>query len=372
MNRPLLLLLGTGAMLGLNFPIGKLALAAGIGAALWAATISLGAGLAMWIVTSLTESRVPRDNQHPHGEVRALGSGHRPAQGQAVRASNHEGSSTHSDVPAASRSFEARRETRPAPQDEGVDGKEVCGHPSPSPPRKGEGSRAALVRYAFISGFLSYVMPNLLTFSAIPKIGSGLAAIMFALSPVTTAALSILLKVRPPSLLGLAGIALGLIGALVIIVFRGSSFSVEATWWLGLALLIPVFLAIGNIYRTLAWPEGASPRRLAAVTNLAAVAPLLLVAVFESGTLDLSPLLVSPGLVALQVAVSSAMFLMFFRLQQIGGPTYLSQIGYVAAAVGVVIGVTWLGESYPPGVWAGTAVIAGGIALATFAQFRGP
>jgi drug/metabolite transporter (DMT)-like permease len=61
---------------------------------------------------------------------------------------------------------------------------------------------------------------------------------------------------------------------------------------------------------------------------------------------------------------------MFFRLQQIGGPTYLSQIGYVAAAVGVVIGVGWLNESYPLGVWAGTGIVAGGIALATFAQFR--
>ena len=37
-----------------------------------------------------------------------------------------------------------------------------------------------------------------------------------------------------------------------------------------------------------------------------------------------------------QLAVSTVVFLMFFRLQQIGGPTYLSQIGYVAAAVGVV------------------------------------
>jgi drug/metabolite transporter (DMT)-like permease len=317
MNHPLLLLLGTGTMLGLNFPIGKLALAAGIGAALWAATISLGAGLAMWIVTSLTEKPT----------AASLGSDPSPTP--------------------------ARIRLR-----QGFAGQER------------EGFRAALVRYAFISGFLSYVMPNLLTFSAIPKIGSGLAAIMFALSPVTTAALSILFKVRPPNLLGVVGIALGLIGALVIIVFRGSSFAVGDTWWLGVALLIPVFLGIGNLYRTLAWPEGASPRRLAATTNLAAVAPLLVIAVFESGTLDLAPLLKSPGLVALQVAVSSAMFLMFFRLQQIGGPTYLSQIGYVAAAVGVVIGVGWLNESYPLGIWAGTGIVAGGIALATFAQFR--
>ena len=57
-------------------------------------------------------------------------------------------------------------------------------------------------------------------------------------------------------------------------------------------------------------------------------------------------------------------------LQQIGGPTYLSQIGYVAAAVGVVISVTFLGETYPLAVWLGAGVIAMGIALSTYAQFR--
>jgi drug/metabolite transporter (DMT)-like permease len=287
MNRPLLLLLGTGVMLGLNFPLGKLAIASGVEPALWAALISLGAGVALFIVSSLA----------------------------------------------------------------------------------GRGATAGgpVLKYAIVSGFLSYVVPNFLTFSAIPKIGSGLAAIM---SPVLTAALSILLKVRPPSAVGLLGIALGLFGALVIIVFRGASFSVGSVFWLAAALLIPVFLGVGNIYRTLAWPEGARPRKLAAVTNLAAVPPLLLIAFAQTGTLDIAPLAAVPGLAALQVAVSTLMFLMFFRLQQLGGPTYLSQIGYVAAAVGVAIGVTWLGETYPAGVWVGAGIIAAGIAVSTFAQLR--
>ena len=59
------------------------------------------------------------------------------------------------------------------------------------------------------------------------------------------------------------------------------------------------------------------------------------------------------------------MFLMFFRLQQVGGPTYLSQIGYVAAAVGVIIGIVYFGETYPVSVWMGAGVIAVGIALST-------
>jgi drug/metabolite transporter (DMT)-like permease len=120
----------------------------------------------------------------------------------------------------------------------------------------------------------------------------------------------------------------------------------------------------------MAWPFGASPRKLAAHTNLAAV-PFLALAVYaQTGTIDVMPLAQIPGLVALQLVVSTVMFLMFFRLQQVGGPTYLSQIGYVAAAVGVVIGVFYFREVYPPHVWVGAAVIAIGIAFSTLGQAK--
>ena len=288
MNRPLFLLLLTGAALGLNFPLGKLALAGGIQPALWAAWICLAAGLTMQLVSAALERSAP------------------------------------------------------------------------APP---------MLRYAFISGFLSYVAPNFLTYLVIPKIGSGLAAIMFALSPVTTALLSLALKVRPPSALGLTGIAVGLAGALIIIFRRNADFGGGAHWLL-LAVLIPVFLGIGNVYRTLAWPNGAGPMRLASRTNLAAAPILLAIDLALTGGLDLAPLAAHPGLAVLQIAVSTCMFLMFFRLQQLGGPTYLSQIGYVAAVVGVGLGVFYFGETYPATVWVGAAVVAAGVALTTCSQFR--
>jgi drug/metabolite transporter (DMT)-like permease len=288
MNRPLFLLIGTGAALGLNFPIGKLAMAAGVTPALWAAVISLGAGLAMLLAANLTEVK------RPHAK--------------------------------------------------------------------------STFQFAIISGFLSYVVPNFLTYSVIPKIGSGLAAIMFALSPVVTALLSLLLRVRPPTALGIMGIVLGFAGALIIIFSKPGNFDGGGKIWILVALFIPVFLGAGNVYRTLAWPEGASPRQLAAHTNLAAVPFLVLAVIVQTGTVDLAPLARIPGLVALQLAVSTIMFLMLFRLQQIGGPTYLSQLGYVAAAVGVVIGVFYFGEIYPAGVWQGAGVIAAGIALSTWAN----
>lgn len=289
MNRPLFLLLGTGAALGLNFPIGKMAMAAGVTPALWAAVISAGAGLAMLFIVAVTE--------------------------------------------------------------------------------RGDLSRTSTLSFAIISGFLSYVVPNLLTYSVIPKIGSGLAAIMFALSPVVTALLSVVLRVRPPNLLGIFGITLGLAGAGIIIFSRQLDFS-GSTPWILLALLIPVFLGAGNVYRTMAWPFGASPRKLAAHTNLAAVPFLAIFIYAQTGTIDLAPLAAIPGFVAVQLVVSTVMFLMFFRLQQVGGPTYLSQIGYVAAAVGVVIGVLYFGEIYPPHVWVGAGAIAAGIAFSTLSQAK--
>lgn len=286
---PLFLLLGTGAMLGLNFPIGKLALAHGINPALWAAIISVGAGLAMLAIANWA--------------------------------------------------------TKPL----GI--------------REGK-----ILKFALISGVLSYVMPNLLTFIVIPQIGSGLAAVMFALSPVATAVLSILLRVRPPNSVGIIGIFLGLIGALMIVFGREKGLDSNGLVWILLAMLIPIFLAFGNVYRTSAWPNGASPNTLAAYTNLAAV-PFLLI-VFVLTGFDLKPITGMLGLIATQIIVSTTMFLMFFRLQQIGGPTYLSQIGYVAAAVGLLIGVVWLNESYPILVWFGAGVVALGVAVSTWSRKR--
>ena len=232
------------------------------------------------------------------------------------------------------------------------------------PPAKG------LARYAAVTAVVSNVIPLFLTFAAIPHIGSGLVAVLVATSPVTTVLLSMLLKVRPPNALGLVGIAVGLAGALIIIIARQRGFSVVESRWLLLAALIPVLLGIGNVYRTLAWPRGAGPMQLGAAVNLTAVAPLLLLAWGWDG-LHPSTLLNVPGLAVAQLVASSVMYLTFFRLQAAGGPTYLSQIGYVGAAVGVGIGVSLLGERYPPMVWAGVAVVAAGIGLTTIAQMRG-
>ena len=220
--------------------------------------------------------------------------------------------------------------------------------------------RGDLYVFGAISGLFAYVIPNAILFSAMPHIGSGLGGLMFALSPVVTAALSLIFKVRPPSRGLLTAVALGFVGALLIVLGRNALAMPDAPQWLLIALLMPVSLAIGNVYRTARWPKDAPPTQIGAASNLLSVLPLLALSWWNSG-LNLGSIADHWGLSFAQWLASLVMFSLFFRLQWIGGPTYLSQIGYVAAALSLAIGATVFGETYPPLVWAGAAFILAGI-----------
>ena len=229
---------------------------------------------------------------------------------------------------------------------------------------------AQKLRYFFVTAAISYALPNLLMFSVMPHVGAGYTGIMFTLSPVITLMFSILLGVRRPNLLGVVGIAVGFVGAVMVAVTRGEAGEPAAPVWVAVALLIPLFLAVGNIYRTVDWPKDAGPIELAVGSHLASAVMLLAGILALDGGSSLALLADMPLVVVAQMASASAMFLFFFRLQAVGGPVYLSQIGYVAAAVGLFSGTVFLGERYALLTWLGAVIIVAGVFLTTKAQAR--
>ena len=129
-------------------------------------------------------------------------------------------------------------------------------------------------RYFVITALVSYALPNLLVLAAMAHLGSGPTAMMFTLSPLFTALLSRLAGLRAPPRLEYWGIAIGFGGALLVALARGEA-GRPADWlWVGLGLLVPVLLAIGNVYRSLDWPPRADPTWLAVGSH--GVAALLL------------------------------------------------------------------------------------------------
>jgi drug/metabolite transporter (DMT)-like permease len=226
------------------------------------------------------------------------------------------------------------------------------------------------LRYFAITAAVSYAIPNILMFSAIPHLGAGYTGIMFTLSPVITLVLSILLGVRRPNLLGVAGIAVGFVGAVMVAATRGEAGAPADLFWVAVGLLIPFLLAAGNIYRTFDWPRDAGPIELAVGSHLAAAAMLFVGLLSIEGAGSFAVLSGMPVVVLAQMAAAAAMFAFFFRLQAVGGPVYLSQIGYVAAAIGLVAGVLFLGERYQLLTWLGAAIITVGVVMTTKAQKR--
>ncbi|MBK8456277.1 MAG: DMT family transporter [Phyllobacteriaceae bacterium] len=226
------------------------------------------------------------------------------------------------------------------------------------------------LRYCAVAGLVSFAAPNLLIFQFIPALGAGFVALLFTLSPVLTLLFSALMRVCAPSALGVAGIAIGFAGAFVLTWSKGASGPAGGYVVVLASLAIPLLLAIGNVYRTMDWPEGANPIALAVGAHAAASAGLLAWLAATGGIGRIAGLAGIPGLVLAQLAASSLQFLLFFRLQQVGGPVYLSQIGYVAASVGLGSGMIFLGERYGMATWSGAAVVAVGVAMTTLAQIR--
>ena len=226
------------------------------------------------------------------------------------------------------------------------------------------------LRYFTVVAFVSYALPNALIFTAIPHLGSAYAAILFTLSPMFTVVLSFLAGLRAPQRLELCGIAIGFVGTVLVASARGEVGRAVEWLWIAVGVFVPFSLAIGNVYRTLDMPKDTSPLVLAVGSNAVATIMLLALA-WATGSLEKIPILATvPGLVIIQVLASAAMLALFFRLQVVGGPVTLSQIGTVSAAIGVIAGTAGLGERYPAIVWVGIAIIAVGITLTVRARMR--
>jgi drug/metabolite transporter (DMT)-like permease len=234
------------------------------------------------------------------------------------------------------------------------------------------GERIPLTRrtlvYAAIAGQLTFALPFGMLVVVIPHLGSGIPAILQSLAPIATLGIVLALGLERPNLLRTLGLATGMAGALVILVSRNAGgLGAEAGigWYLA-ALLTPAALAAGNVFRTTAWPAGEGALPLATLTLAAAAAGLGLAVLADAllaGGDALGGLGSAWWLVAAQAIATGVGYVFFFRLQQIGGPVYLSQISYVNTAVGVAFAVLLFGEHLSLWVWLAVALVFAGVAI---------
>ncbi|WP_299471276.1 DMT family transporter [uncultured Roseibium sp.] len=226
-----------------------------------------------------------------------------------------------------------------------------------------------LLVYVFITGIL-FILPNMIAVAAAPKVGAGFVALCYAFPLVLTYAFAVVLRLQRFQLLMAGGVLSGVAGG-VLLAISGAQLSAEASFWSALALSIPFFLAAGNIYRTLKWPKGAKPVDLA--LGMMAIGFLALAAFTASWGIPVIPTAWTTQavtLLAAQTAIFGLQYGLYFRLQQTAGPVYLSQIGSVAAVVGLVLGYLVFNEVPNAAKISAVAFVGIGIVLVTIGQRR--
>lgn len=203
-----------------------------------------------------------------------------------------------------------------------------------------------VVRYSAIAGLVSLAAPQLMIFIAVSHIGAGLASIVYALPVLLTFLLARALGLEARSPLRMFGVIIGALGAALLLWPGDGGLPLSSLPWMALALVAPVFLAIGNIYRSVAWPENVSPKALAAGMLIAATILFALVAMVFGSDLRAWRHDGLSAILPLQAVIAALQFLAYFALQRVAVPVIFSLLGHVALVFGLLLGMIFLGESY--------------------------
>lgn len=226
------------------------------------------------------------------------------------------------------------------------------------------------VEYYAVSALVGVAGSNFIFFSAVPHVGAGFVALIISLPPLLTYVGALALGMERFNVMRACGVVAALAGAGVLAINKLSGSSAD-NFWIFVALLGPVLLAIGNLYRTLRWPPGVAAAALAPGMLLAAALMLLVTGLLTDLPLHLPQTKALPlALIGAQSLVFAGQFLVLFTLQKNGGPVLLSLLGAVGALVGVPVAVLLQGEAPPPGLLWGALLIGTGVALVSLGRTK--
>jgi drug/metabolite transporter (DMT)-like permease len=232
------------------------------------------------------------------------------------------------------------------------------------------------LRYAAVAGQLTFAIPFGTLVAVIPHLGSGIPAILQSLAPIATLGIVLAIGLERPNVMRTLGLATGMAGAVIILASRNAgALPADASFgWYLAALVTPAALAAGNVYRSTHWPRGKGPIPLATLTLAAAalgLAVVMAVQAFAGGGVAPGPgLRAGWWLILAQSLATGIGYAFFFRLQQVGGPVYLSQISYVNTGVGVAFAVLLFAERLSVWVWLAVALVFAGVAIVNRTNIR--
>ncbi|MDC0657763.1 DMT family transporter [Leisingera sp. SS27] len=192
--------------------------------------------------------------------------------------------------------------------------------------------------YYLGAGLFGVSGPALIGYSVLEHVSTGFYSALVTLSPLFTFAITALAERRMLPAHRLVGIVIGLAG-ISLATQNSRELKGVASFWVVLAAASPLLLAMGNVFRSRAYPPGGDPVMLAAGTLLLqlVLTGILLLAtggIAETAALSLGTFSAIAG-TGLITALSYALT---FKVQRRTDGVGFAQVGYFATLFGIAFG----------------------------------
>ena len=220
------------------------------------------------------------------------------------------------------------------------------------------------LRHYLVLALVGITAPNLFYYYAAPQLSAGILAITISTVPLFTYAIMLLMRFESAVLRRMAGILLGMIAILLLVVPDQGFSNKDANLWILLVIVCALLYAVENVYIGRGVAPSIDIRELLFGSNLVAALiqfPLAMyLGVGESWSWLASP----AGLAVTAIALGSGFAdLMFFYTIKTAGPVFASQCAYAVTISGVIWGIIVFSEQHSIWIWISVMVMLLGLAL---------
>ncbi len=223
---------------------------------------------------------------------------------------------------------------------------------------------AALLRYFFVA-FFGTVLPSALSYTAAEHLPAGVISVCMPMIPLLSLPLAIGMGLDSATPGRLLGLALGLLGVLLITLPDTSLPDPAQAVYVLLAMLAVLFYAIEGVGLDRMGRAGLDPIQLllgASIVSAFATLPIAL----ATGTfiIPVLPFSKADFAVVLSGLANTAAYVGFVWMIGSGGAVFASQVAYLVTGFGVLWSMILLGESYSIWIWSALIFIFAGLLLA--------
>ena len=206
--------------------------------------------------------------------------------------------------------------------------------------------------------------PNLFYYNAAPHLSAGILAITVSTVPLFTYAIMLLLRFESVVMRRMAGILLGMIAILLLVVPDHGFSSDDANLWILLVIVCALLYAVENVYIGRGVAPSIDIRELLFGSNLVAALIQFPLAMVLGVDESWSWLASEAGLAVTGIALGSGFaYLMFFYTIKTAGPVFASQCAYAVTISGVIWGIIVFSEQHSIWIWISVMVMLLGLAL---------